>query len=51
MIKNRVKKSPCMHPAHRLYAWHATDCTTQTGYVLVVACCDCGRVLQGKAND
>lgn len=35
----------CAHPAERLHAWWAYDGT------LCVACCDCGAVLAGAADD
>jgi hypothetical protein len=35
----------CNHPPTRLYAWNAFD------GVLCVACCDCGAVLKGAAEE
>ena len=40
----------CKHPADRLFAWMARDGTAPGGLVLCVACCDCGQVLQGAAE-
>ena len=42
---------PCHHPAERRYAWFARDDTQPGGDVLVIACCDCGQVLQGAADE
>lgn len=42
--------APCGHPPERLYSWLARDDTAPGGQVLVVACSDCGAVLQGGAS-
>ena len=42
---------PCTHPATRRYAWIARDDSVPGGDVLVVACCDCGAVLQGGVDE
>ena len=41
---------PCQHPPARRYAWIARDDTAPDGAVLVIACCDCGAVLQGASE-
>lgn len=42
---------PCQHPPSRRFAWIARDDTVPGGDVLVVACCDCGAVLQGGVDE
>lgn len=37
-------EKPCSHPAHRNYAWVASD------GVLCVGCCQCGAVLRGASD-
>ena len=39
------------HPASRRFAWFARDDSVPGGDVLVVACCDCGAVLQGGVDE
>ena len=43
----RDAMTTCTHPSERLHAWWARDDTAPGGQVLVVACNDCGAVLQG----
>lgn len=41
----------CPHPPPRLYAWHALNPQTGKADILCVACCECGAVLQGAADE
>jgi len=41
----------CPHPPARVRAWFARDDSQPTGQVVVVACCDCGAVLTGSAEE
>lgn len=55
MARARPGRTPdgaaCHHPAARLWAWYADDCQAPSGRVLCVACCDCGAVLAGAAQE
>ena len=43
--------TPCTHPAHRLYASYTYNHLTHRKDWLWIACCDCGAVLKGSAED
>ena len=45
----KTEKTPCKHPAARIYSWFVTDCATGKR-VLCAGCCDCGKVLAGGAE-
>ncbi len=46
-----MRKSLCKHNPVRLYSWFAFNCVTGLSDWFCVACCDCGHVLKGSAEE